>query len=222
MDFSLMNLNTVVRSLGRGVIFRAPVWVPGSPLPLVHLGDTEGDIVINKNPTMAALTTPELTGAAPREMDYVGEAPTIEVPMYITDPVLNALLSPSGLASAGRSRRSAPNEHTIVIFPEQMFLEPDGDGVVQSYNLGINSGVWTLDGNPLTAAQEAYLGMAFWAWRVVASTPPSRFRGGAGDDRKNIEPVTFTVMHHDDMPEGHHLYTVGDPIGFDIQIEGGS
>ena len=224
MSLALLDLAAVVRSWGRGVVFRAPLWTPetGSPIALTHLGDTEGDISIATNPELAALTTPELTGPAPHEMDYTGEAPTIELPLYLTSPELIALVSPTGLASGGRSRRSAPAEHTLVIFPEQMFLKADGDGVVQDYAVTYTAGVWKLNNVAFTAAQNALLGASFWAWRVVFPTPPRRFLGGAGDARKNIETITASLLHHPTMIEGHHLYTIGDPFVVGIDIEGGS
>lgn len=223
MQANLLNLANVVRSIGRGVVFRADPWSPGTPLVLEHLGDTEGDIVINTNAEMAALTTPELTGPAPHEMDYTGEAPVIEIPLFLASPALLARVSPTGLAGAGRSRRSAPAEHTLVIFPEGLFLETDVNGEPQSVELEhAGSGVWTIDGNAPTAAQQALLDMTFWGWRAVFTRPPQRFLGGAGDARKNIETVTATLMHHPDMPSGHHLYTIGDPNDVGIDIEGGS
>lgn len=222
ITYSLLDLASVVRSWGRGVVFRAPRWDPGTVLTMTHLGDTEGDLVINTNPEMAALTTPELTGPAAHEMDYVGEAPTIEIPLYLTSPTLLALVSPTGLASGGRSRRSAPAEHTLAIFPEALFLKADGSGVVQDYDLTVAAGVWKLNNVALTAEQLTLLGASFWAWRCVFTTPPRRFLGGAGDARKNIETVTATVLHHPDVDEGHHLYTTGNPITAGMDIEGGS
>jgi hypothetical protein len=222
-SYNLLDLSTVLRSLGRGVVFRAPRWNPGDgPLTLTHLGDTEGDISIATNPEMAALTTPELTGPAPVEMDYTGEAPVITFPMYLTDPTLIALVTPTGQASAGRSRRSAPLEHTLVILPEALFLKTDNAGIVSDYTLASSGGNWTLDGVALDSAQLALLAGSFWAWRGVFTTPPRSYRGGAGDARKNIEEVTFTLLHHPTMPEGHHLYTIGDPDDAGIDLDGGS
>lgn len=229
--YSLLDLTTVVRSWGRGVVLYATTdqagTIPGrwdltGPLYLQHLGDTEGDITINTNPQMDSLTTPELTGPAPHEVDYSGEAPEIEIPLYLADPALEAIISPIGQANAGRSRRSAPREHTLVIMPEGLFLKADAEGVVQDYDLAFSGTTWTLNGIGLTTAQLAQLGSSFWAWRAIFSRPPKRFRGGAGNDRKNIETATAMICHHPDMPEGHHLYTIGDPQAAGINLEGTS
>lgn len=230
-SYNLLDLAAVVRSWGRGVVFHAvdgsgaPVrWSPGDgPLLLAHLGDTEGDINIATNAETAGLTTPELTGPAVHEFDYTGENPVVEIPLYLTDPDLLALCSPSGSGQAGRSRRSAPAEHTLVIFPEPLFLITDpSTGIVTSGTLDLTSGVWSLNGTQLDAAQLALLDASFWLWRGVFNRPPRRFLGGAGDARKNIETVSFQGMHHPDMPEGMHLYTTGDPVGLGIDVEFGS
>jgi hypothetical protein len=223
-SYSLLDLSQVIRSWGRGVVFRAPKWSPGDgPLSLTHLGDTEGDINIATNGETAGLTVPELTGPAVHEFDYTGENPVIEIPLYLTDPTLLALVSPSGSAQAGRSRRSAPVEHTLAIFPEPLFLVTDPTtGIVTSGTLELSGGSWTLDSVALDAAQLTFLDMSFWLWRAVFTRPPRKFHGGAGDARKNIETVSAQGMHHPDMPEGMHLYTMGDPTALGIDIEFGS
>lgn len=231
MNFDLLNLASVVRSLGRGVVMYATSdeagtiparWDPATALYLQHLGDTEGDIEVATNAKMDALTTPELTGDAPHDMDYSGESPEISVPLYMADPALMAIVSPFGLASAGLSRRAQARENTIVIFPEGLFVESAPGVAPAAGTLAYSAGVWTLGGEPLTAAQTAQLGHTFWGWRGWFTRPPITYHGGAGDARKNIETVTFRVGHHPDMPEGHKLYTIGNPFDFDIDIEGTS
>lgn len=218
---NMLNLNAVRRSLYRGLVWRAPKWDPTvGPLELTHLADSEGDVVINTNSALAKLTVPELTGPAAHELDYEGEDPVIEIPMYVTDPDLMAIISPSGQASAGRDMRSQPIEHTLVIFPEPLFKKPDVNGVQQRVSLVFSAGAWLKDGLPLTAEETALLGFSFWAWRGVFNRPTLRFHGGAGDARKNIEPVTFQVMHDGGMPNGQHLYTIGDPADSGINLDG--
>jgi len=224
VNYDLLDLADVVRSWGRGVVFYANRWDPGlgSGLTLTHLGDTEGDISIATNPELAKLTVPELTGPAAHELDFTGEDPVIEFPLYLTDPALLAIVSPSGSQHGGRSRRYAPVERTIVIFPEALLLVPDVDGFPQRQTLAFSGGAWTIGGDPLDAARLTLLGSSFWLWRAVFNKPARRFLGGAGDARKNIEQVSVQSMHHPDMPEGHHLYTTGDPAEAGIDIEGGS
>ena len=232
-DLILQDPNAIARSYGRGVVFYAtataseadlaPVrWNPAQPLYLKHLGDTEGDITFTPNAEVSVLTTPEVSGPAPIEADYTGEAPTLEMPLYLADPTLLAIVSPNGSGSAGRSLRLAANEVTLAIFPESLFIGLDGDGVPARLTLAVSNGTWTLDGDALTPAQEGFLSVALWAWRCVFQRPPRRFLGGSGDARKQIESVTATLMQHPDLPEGHKLYTIGDPELVNIALDGQS
>lgn len=222
-NLALASVAGLVASYGRGVVFYAERWDRTGPLNMVQLGVTEGDIVINTNPEVAALTLPELTGPAPHEMDYTGENPQVEIPLYLADPALMAVVSPSGSAHAGRSRRGSVREYTLAVFPEALFLAADSEGIVDDYVVAFDAnGDWTFNGVALTPERAELLAASFWLWRGFFSRPPRRFRGGAGDERKNIETVTLQGMHNPDMPEGHHLYTTGDPFLADINLDGGS
>lgn len=226
----LSNVAAVVRSFGRGVVFfatasadeadRTPiVWTPaiGEPLYLKHLADSEGDMAFKPNSEVAGLTLPELTGSAIHEADFVGENPTFEAPLYLTTPALRSVVSPGSSAHGGASARTAVAERTIVVLPEALVL-------VNKVRVALTfpGGVWKIDGVALTAAQTAQLAMALWLWRGYFVHAERMFKGGAGDARKEVDQVTFQCMHHPDMPEGHHLYTLGDPYGAGIDLEGGS
>jgi len=221
----LLDLGTVVRSFGRGIVLRAPAWDFASNLgaALVNVIDTEGNLSVAFNAELAKLTTPELTGPAAHEIDYVGEDPVITVPGYFTDPTNAAIFSPSGTRSAGRSRRSAPLTHTIALIPEGVYLrDPDIDRIVTAGVLTYVSGAWLLDGDPIGPVRQALMdGGAMWFWKCVANRPNMSLLGGAGDARKNIADLTIQTMHHPDAPEGHHLYTIGDPTDFGIDLETG-
>lgn len=221
-SYALRDLNQIVRSWGRGVVFYADRWSLSQPLALTHLGDTEGDIVVNTNPDLQHLTVPELTGPASHDADYMGENPTIDMPLYVADPDMLAILSPSGSAHAGRSRRSPVVERTIAIFPEQLFLILGVDGIYRDFTLDFDGTTWTLNSIPLDAAKLALLDVAFWGWRAIFNRPNRTFHGGGGDAKKNIETVQVTLMHHPAMPEGHHLYTTGDPADSLIALGGTS
>lgn len=216
-NLDLLDLAEVLRTFGRGVVFRGVRWDPetGAPIALTHLGDTEGDIAFTPNGEVAGLTLPELTGPAMHEGTYTGENPSLEIPIFLADPALLSVVSPKGSAHAGRSARTAVAEHTLLILPEALF----GESRAQ---LAHNAGAWTLGGVALTAAQLALLDTALWLWRGFFNRPPRRWLGGAGDASKNIESISFQVMHHPQMPEGHKLYTVGDPNDYGIDLEGGS
>lgn len=207
MDAQMQDLNAVARSFGRGVVFYSPKWNVAEPLELIHLGDTEGDVNVSANAEVAVMTLPELSGPAPHEADYTGEAPTIEIPLYLADPTLLAVVSPGGSAHAGRTVRRPATEYTLVVIPERILIAEDLSRGV----LNFAAGVWTFDGEALTEDQVLGLGQSFWAWRGFFSRPARRFLGGAGDARKQIEAVTFQLMQHPDLPEGHQLFTTGNP-----------
>lgn len=224
MDLNLLDLNDVLRKIGRGVVFYAPTrWNPqlGDPLALTHLGDTEGDITVNLATETKGLTTPELTGPAMHEVDIMGENPTVEIPLYLADPDLWAIISPNGSANGGTSRRVSVQERTLVVFPEALYLKATG-GVNEAKELSYAGGNWTLDGVALDAAQLLMLDQSMWFWRGFFTRTPRRLRGGGGDDGKNIDTATFQVMVHPDMPEGHQLWTTGDPWASSIDLDGGS
>lgn len=222
-NFQLVDVAAIITTYGRGVVFRSDVWIPSTgAFSASQLGVTEGDIVVTPNAAVAGLTIPELTGPAKHEMDYLGEDPKIEIPLYLADPSLIAVCSPSGSAHAGRSRRGPVKTHTLWIVPEAIFLTDDAEGIVDDTHILSfdGAGVWSIDGNPLTDEQTRLLGVSFFLWKAFFDRPVRRFRGGAGDEKKNIEKVSLSAMHHPDMPEGHHIYTTGDPFASNIDLNG--
>lgn len=205
--FTLLNLATVLRQIGRGVVFYSPYWTGLADIALTHLGDTEGDIVLTPNDSFVHLTTPELTGGAKHKSYVEGSAPSLTLPIYIADPALRAIISPTGAGSAGYSRRHPVTEYTLAVFPEELFFDAATDKLYEP--LVYNASAWTAGGVALTAAQTALLGQAVWLWRGYFARPPVTFRHG--DAGKAIETATFELMQDSTKPEGHQLYTIGDP-----------
>jgi len=230
MDYALLNLDDVLRRVGRGVIFfatateatadRTPIlWDAASPLHLKHLGDTEGDIQFVPNGTVANLTLPEISGDAPLEATHLGEAPALEFPLFLANPDLLPIISPRGVSHGGYGRVCDVTDITLVVFPETLFREADCtfDGLEYT-----TAGGWKLGGVALTAAQLTKLALALWMWRGYFERPTLVFRGGHGDEGKAIESVRFVSMMHKSMPNGHYLWTRGDPNTQGIDLEGGS
>jgi hypothetical protein len=228
MNYELLDLDTVVRAIGRGVVFYGvdaagdPLepWDGTVPLRLQHLGDTEGDITFTPNDTQATLTLPEISGDAVYDAVNLGENPTLEIPLFLADPDLLPIVSPKGSCSAGVTRVCDVKERTLVVFPEKLFELPAGCTYADlAYTLATG---WTLNGVALDAAHETLLDLAIWLWRGYFTRPTRTFRGGHGDAGKNIETVTFQLMMSSVMPEGHKLYTCGDPAAANILLEGTS
>ncbi|MFA5604191.1 MAG: hypothetical protein WDA12_05025 [Bacilli bacterium] len=217
------NLELILRRIGRGAVYYAvddsdqPVrWDPGTPIAMKFLGDTEGEITITPNGTMANLTLPELSGDAVHEAEYVGDNPVLEIPLFLANPNLFPVVSPTGLSSAGHQRVRPADERTVLVIPERLMRKNDGTYANLSFADGIG---WQLDGAPLDAAHQTLLGLSFWLWRCYAARPTRRFLGGHGDDGKNIETVTFQGMMHPLMPDGHRIFTCGDPTLAGINID---
>lgn len=230
MDYTLLNLEALLRKIGRGSVWYAhdgtgptdigdPIrWDRDTELQLAQISDTEGDIVFNPNAEIAQLTLPETRGAAIFEATAVGGAPELQVPLFMADADLLALLSETGQASMGHSRVRDIEGFTVVVFPERLFRKADNTYAT----LSVSGGAFLLDGVALDAAHTSLLGHSLWLWNAIVQRPETTFRGGHGDDGKNIETVTIRPKVHPLMPEGHQLYTRGNPFDFSIDLEGGS
>lgn len=230
MQYDLLDLETILRRMGRGAVFfatataaagdRTPIrWDRADPLYLKHLGDTEGDITHNPNGTVANLTLPEISGDAVIEATHTGVAPVLEIPLFLVDPDLRPIISPRGSQHAGNSRVCDVRDVTVVVFTETLFRESDCTFETLEYT---TAGGWKLGGVALTNAQITKLGVTLWLWRGYFEFPSEQFRGGHGDEGKNIADVRFVVMQHPLMPEGHKQWTRGDPNLYGIDLEGGS
>ncbi len=206
-NYDLLDLTAQIRSIGRASVFYASGAFAGSgtDLAMTHLGDTEGEISVEANPEYSGLTLPELTGPAEHEKYVTGMAPTVSIPIYAADPALRAILSPTGSGSGGYQRRRAVTEYTLVLFPEQVFIEADAQ-VTLGYT---TAGDWTVGGDAASAAQLALLDLAIFFWRghFEPAMPVYRHEDGG----KVVQEVAFNTMHNSAMPDGHHLFTIGRP-----------
>jgi len=216
VNYTLLDLNSVVRAIGRGVVFYAPAWNGTQNLALTHLGDTEGEITVELNESYNDLTLPELTGDAVHERRLAGENPVITIPLFLADPALRAIVSPTGSASGGYMRQRPVTEYTLAIFPEELFRDANGDFA----QLTFDGTAWKIGGQALTPEQERLLGLSVWFWRGHFQKPGITFR--SEDGGKLVLQVNFQVMPTklatSVIPEGERLYTLGDPADKDIDI----
>jgi len=235
--YPLANLDLIPRAFGRGVVYYAVetdptlpgadpdpiVWDGTTELFLKQLGATEGDIRFNPNGRTAALTLPEESGDAPLEVIDVGGAPTLEIPLFLADPDLIPIVSPRGVNHGGFSRICDAAQRTLVIFPEAM-LKTSGVGDACTYASPSWDAVngFMVGGNVLSAAQETLLELAFWAWAGYFDDPGVTWKGEPGDAGKAVESVTFHLVVNHGMPDGHYLWTRGDPSTFGIELGGAS
>lgn len=221
MDYTLLDAQTVLRAIGRGVVFYAEIagqpgyWDGTTDLALKHLGDTEGDISIAMNESFVHLTTPEQSGAGKRKSYVEGADPVVTIPLYVADPALRAIVSPTGSASKGYARRRPVTELTLVIFPEELFLDVS-DNAYKTLSWNPATQQFEVGGQALTAAQTALLGQAVWLWRGYFVSPSIVLKHG--DAGKAVESCTFQVMMDDTKPDGAMLLTIGDPADAGIDI----
>lgn len=216
VNYTLLDLNSVVRAIGRGVVFYAPAWNGTQNLALTHLGDTEGEITVELNESYNDLTLPELTGDAVHERRLAGENPVITIPLFLADPALRAIVSPTGSASGGYMRQRPVTEYTLVIFPEELFRDANGD----FKQLTFDGTVWQIGGQALTPDQEDLLGLSVWFWRGHFQKPGITFR--SEDGGKLVLQVNYqampTKLATSVIPDGERLYTLGDPANKGIDI----
>ena len=215
---SLTNALTVQRDIGRSRVFshfdtgssKHAYWDGTSAINLVWLCDTEGDLVHNPNMTIDKLTAPELAADAALEAKVKGERPVVDLPAIYADPATRGILSPTEAASGGYSTGRPVKELTLVIFAEELFF----NSTTNEYDLTLatNAGAWTLGGNPLTGLSQRkqnLFGLTVWLWRCFSMKAPFRFSDT--DHGKSVETVEIECMLDTSKPEGHLLYTVGDP-----------
>lgn len=217
VNYTLLDLETQLRAIGRGVVFEADKWDGATNLALTHLGDTEGEITVEVNEELSHLTLPEVTGPAKHKSYVTGEDPVVTVPIFYADPDLRSLVSPTGNASGGYQRQRPVKEKTLVIFPEDLFL----DRVTNTHKaLTYDGTAWKLGTAALTTEQTKLLGLSMWFWRGYFAKAGPVFR--YEDAGKAVQPISFQVMQSDvaiaKIPDGERLYTVGDPKAKNIKI----
>ncbi|HEY8504973.1 MAG TPA: hypothetical protein VIL46_10350 [Gemmataceae bacterium] len=217
VTYSLLDLTTQLRAIGRGVVFYADKWDGATNLSLTHLGDTEGEISVATNEEYTHLILPELTGQAKHASYVSGEDPVITIPLFLADPALRAIVSPTGNASGGYQRRRPVKELTLVIFPEELFFDAANDTYA---SLTFDGTAWKVGSTALTTKQQELLGLSMWFWRGYFAKPNAVFRHEDGG--KVVAEVTFQVMQSDlpiaRIPDGNRLYTLGDPADAGIDI----
>lgn len=218
MSISLLDLTAQTRTIGRASIFYGTKWIGTPDLidNLTHLGDTEGEVTVEQNEQYSGLTLPELTGPAIHERYFEGPNPVLSIPLYLADPAVRAIVTPAGSGSAGYQRRQPVDEYTLVVIPEQTFIESNVQ-VAIDYT---TAGGWTVGGDAATAAQLALIDQSLWFWRGHFSFPPLTFRHEEAG--KAVDIVTFQTMFVDIstsyIPDGQRLYTLGDPADSSIDI----
>lgn len=219
--YSLLDLQSQVRAIGRAAVFYgtgpyAYVASPtGADLSLTHLGDTEGEITIEWGEEYTGMTTPELTGGALHNRYVAGENPRVTIPLYVADPDLLAIISPTGSASGGYQRRRAVTNRVLVLIPEEVFIESNAQVDLVATNTA-GTMAWTIGGDAATPTQLDLLRQSIWFWGGHFEKPGAAFRHEDGG--KAVQPVVYQSILNTAMPDGHMLYTRGLPEEADTPI----
>ncbi len=201
MAITPFSLAEALRSIGN-----AEVYI-GNPLiadGMDSLGATEGTATFSAPNEMNMLTAPEMTGGTPHSATVTPGAVTIRVPVIMGDPALLAKIAPWGTASAGWSTPQSVTETSALLIPRAEV----GGGL--AYNAAQTRWERTA-GNNVAAANgvDAAPKHAIWLWRAYLSFGDLPFAYANGG--KVITEVTITAMFSGSKPEGHKIYTIGDP-----------
>ncbi len=119
----------------------------------------------------------------------MGEGVALAIPIIMGDPDLYTKLSPTGLAGGGSSSHQDVVTTSLVVIPDSEI----GEGI------GYAAGAWT----PAAPTH------ALWIWRGHFTRGGPSFK--QADGGKTIQTVNFQGMYRAANPEGHKVYTIGDP-----------
>jgi hypothetical protein len=192
--------------LGRVSVWRGPVWDGTTHFfdSLVHVGNTEGDVVPVSNPEYSDLTLPESTGPAVLKRYITGERPEFELGIFPSLAGLK-LFSPVGTASAGFEFRQPVAEHALWLVSEQLFLTRDENGRVVRADVSYTAeDGWQKDEEELSDDDVALVEQSLIIWRAQFGRAMSSFRNEDGG--KQLSTVSVMVMQDFERPNGCQLF----------------
>lgn len=169
---------------------------------LTSLGAVEGTTEFTAGQDVNPLTAPELTGGVAHQSTAVLGDVTIKVNVVMGDNTLYAKITPWGSKSGGFSVPQNVLTTAVVLMPRS---ELGG-------SLAFAAGTWTRTaGNGVAAASGAAAAPknTVWLWRAYPSFGNLPFQYANGG--KVLVEVTFHAMFDATKPEGHKVYTIGDP-----------
>lgn len=208
-------LADALQSVGNAEVF---IGDPFTADGMESLGPTEGRITFAAPREMNALTAPELTGGTPHQATVTEGAITITVPI-ISDGDLDALMAkinPTGIGGGGSSEPQDVFTTSVLLIPRRQI----GGGL--SWNAAAATPQWErVASGSVDAAvgADAAPTAAVWLWRAHPSFGELPFVYENGG--KQVVDVTFTAMWYDGavaIPEGHKVWTVGDPRRVGVAI----
>jgi hypothetical protein len=225
MDYTLDALNEAALEIGKAVILYADAWDAVSDLALDHLGDTEGAVTFNANETIGGLRLPEHYGEGLVNAFAVGADPVLTAPLFLADPALRDIISPTNDGVIGTGTRRPVKRWTVVVMPQALYFNSATgfnnaavrytatDGWRKSLNPGAGTPTWTA----LNADEQRLLGLSIWMWSGMWERPPVTYEATVTDVVKNIEEATFRGIRPQVV--GLPMVTMGDPSAHGIEID---
>jgi hypothetical protein len=201
---SIPLLTKALQAIGNAQVFVGDPFASGGG-GMVAIGAKEGEISVEVDEEYNDLTAPELTGPAVHQRTVMGVSVRITVPVIAGETDLYPITSPLGQSGGGVS-------YPLPVVPTSVLVIPNlevGGGLANA--TGATSGWVRTAGAGAAAATEAAAAPkhAVWLWRAAPERPSRSFSYENGG--KQIWNVTFQSMFDGDRPEGHKVYTVGDP-----------
>lgn len=201
-------LSQALGSIGNAHAYRGSFFAANSALVM---GQKMGDIADNSpDPTVSDLTAEEITGAAVHDRIILGGGISLTIPMIVPqDGTFWADMDATGTPGGGFSNPQRPIFTSIAIIPD---WEVGG-------GLKYAAATWTrLAGNGVAAATGAAAAPknALWIWKAALSRGKATWSIQNGG--RMIVPVTISGFWRlestvgNPLPEGHHIYTWGDPV----------
>ena len=202
------SLAEAVRALGRAIVYAGDATSAGG---LTVIGAIEGEVQAEEMETYNDLVLPELTGETIHERDILQGGARVTVPLIMgkqttgsggsdSGAAVYAKISSDGVgAGGGYSTQQPVVTTTLLMIPEAE--------VPASGGLAFSVGAWTPNTPPVHAV---------WLWRAVPEVSGMSLQHGEGG--KVIREVPFLTLYDQAKPEGHKLWTRGDPNAFSITI----
>ena len=215
---NLVDVPTGERHIGRGVVLYGPEWDGTTDLTasLTHLGDTEGEIVFDPQPSHVYLMTPELRGAGKLLGYEEGKDVVIDMPFFVGSPAMMAILDAVGTSHGGYTRRVPVTKFTIAIIPEELYYHAatkEYDAHIQVLPAGAVTKSISGSGGPfvaLTTDEERLFNLSLWIPSGHFIMPQSRFRHE--DAGKAVETVRFQGLVNEALPNGYQQFFRGQSI----------
>lgn len=222
MNTTLEALNEAALEIGKASILYAAEWNGTVNLALTHLGDTEGAVKFTANESIGGLKLPEIYGEGLVRAYVTGADPVLTAPVFLADPELRAIISPTGDGLIGSGGRRAVTRYTLAIMPTALYFDPDTGKNDAGVNFDGTDWKKVTEavpaGRALTTDETRLLGLSIWIFSGYWERPAFTYEATVNDVVKNIEECTFHALRSTAAALEGTLAVIGDPADYDIDI----